>query len=112
MLFRLTLLREKGRRLDTTEAVHTDAHITSEQRGNFLQLTVSSYTGGASHKVSPLYEARLMKMSPREILFLGFEQVDGRAYVQEWLLTESSLRTDWVTYQLACDMVKDSARRH
>lgn len=101
MLFRLTLLRDRGKRIPNPEPTHTDAIIDSEQRGNFLQLTVSSYMGGPSHKVAPLFEARLMKMSPHEILFLGFEQVEGRAYVQEWLLTASSIRTDWATAQPA-----------
>jgi hypothetical protein len=101
MLFRLTLLRERGKRLVSPEPVHTDAQISSEQKGNFLQLSVASYMGGPSHKVAPLFEARLMKMSPHEILFLGFEQVEGRAYVQEWLLTASSIRTDWATAEYA-----------
>lgn len=101
MLFRLTLLRDRGKRIAKPEPIHTDARITSEQRGNFLQLSVASYMGGPSHKVAPLFEARLMKMSPDEILFLGFEQVEGRAYVQEWLLTASSIRTDWLTVDYA-----------
>lgn len=101
MLFRLTLLRDRGKRIAKPEPIHTDARITSEQRGNFLQLSVASYMGGPSHKVTPLFEARLMKMSPDEILFLGFEQVEGRAYVQEWLLTASSIRTDWATAEYA-----------
>ena len=99
MLFNLTPLREKGRRLESPEAIHSDATVSSEPKGNFLQLTVSSYYGGASYKVAPLYEAKLMKMTPQEIVFLGFEQVEGRAYVQEWRLTPSSIRTDWLTSQ-------------
>lgn len=104
MLFNLTLLRDKGKRLESPKPVHTDAQITSAQRGNFLVLHVDSYHGGRSHKVAPLFEARLMKMEPREILFLGFENVEGRAYVQEWLLTASSLRTDWATVDNVVEM--------
>lgn len=101
MLFQITLLRDKGKRLESREPSHTDAIVKSEQRGNFLSLSVASFHGGPSAKVSPLFEAKLMKMDSEEIVFLGFEQVDGRAYVQEWKLKPSPTSSNWLTYEMA-----------
>lgn len=92
MIFVLTLLRERGKRQSTATLAHDDALIESNQDGKFLSLSARSCYGGQSNAPN-LFEARLMKFSPQEIVFLGFEQVDGRAYVQEWKLTPATFST-------------------
>lgn len=109
MLFELTLLREQGRRLERPEKIYVDAHISSERTNGYMFLHAHSYGGGISHKAAPLFEAKLIKMTPEEIIFLGFEQIDGRAYVQEWKLCATSRqRTNWLTHAEASQASKGS----
>lgn len=99
MLFEITLLREKGKRSKDPQTVYTDAHIRSVNQAGYMCLQASSYSGGMNFKANPLFEARIVKMTPEEIVLLGFEQVDDQSYVQEWKLNAASrLRTDWLTY--------------
>lgn len=99
MLFELTLLREKGKRIEKPEMVYVDARIESDAKNGFMYLHAHSYAGGISHKAAPLFEAKLIKMTPYEMVFLGFEKIDGSAYVQEWkICATSKMRTDWLTY--------------
>lgn len=94
MLFNLTLLRERGKRLESPSVIHDDGVIKSNHDGKFMSLSVNSYYGGVS-RAPGLYEAKLMKFNADEIVFLGFETVEGRAYVQEWKLTPSKVSSTW-----------------
>lgn len=94
MLFNLTLLRERGKRLESPPVIHDDGVIKSNHDGKFMSLSVNSYYGGVS-RAPGLYEAKLMKFNSDEIVFLGFETVEGRAYVQEWKLTPSKVSSTW-----------------
>lgn len=94
MLFNLTLLRERGKRLESPPVIHDDGVIKSNHDGKFVSLSVNSYYGGVS-RAPGLFEAKLMKFNTEEIVFLGFEQVEGRAYVQEWKLTPSKVSSTW-----------------
>jgi len=94
MLFNLTLLRERGKRLESPPVIHDDGVIKSNHDGKFMSLSVNSYYGGVS-RAPGLYEAKLMKFNADEIVFLGFETVEGRAYVQEWKLTPSKVSSTW-----------------
>lgn len=94
MLFNLTLLRERGKRLESPSVIHDDAVVKSNHDGKFMSLGVNSYYGGVS-RAPGLYEAKLMKFNADEIVFLGLETVEGRAYVQEWKLTPSKVSSTW-----------------
>lgn len=94
MLFTLTLLRDKGKRLDSPESVHSDACLHTEMKAGFTYITVSSYHGGPSHKVKPLFEPKIRSFDQNRIHLIGFESMPtGESFVQEWLLTAGQANT-------------------
>lgn len=91
MLFTLTLLRNKGKRLETLSPVHTDACLHTQIQSGFTCLTVSSYHGGPSHKVKPLFEPKIRLIDQYKIHLIGFEsEPGGESFVQEWILETGS----------------------
>lgn len=90
MLFSITTLREKGKRVECPVVIHSDACIHSEYKGHHLMLSVSSYCGGPSLKIRELFDPKIIKFEQDVIHILGFEKFDGGSYVQEWRLEAPS----------------------
>ncbi|BDB13322.1 hypothetical protein [Acidithiobacillus ferrooxidans] len=92
MLVSVHTLRVRGRRIGKSEiprAAPTQGDLRTHYQGVILVATLEPALPRDSRPLPPLYDPRIMLISPQAIRLMGFEKVgegDGATtYLQEWL---------------------------
>jgi hypothetical protein len=92
MKFRVTKLRERGKRLADIQIANAQ-HLLGDLVSSHVASTKGFYrvadlkedsSGGLKESLATLFEPELVQISASGMLLRGIEKMEGRAYLQEW----------------------------
>lgn len=92
MKFKITKLREQGKRLTDGQIANTQplsgdlvsSHVASTKGFYKVADLFEVKVGGLRESLATLYEPELVQIGGSGMLLRGIEKLDGRAFLQEW----------------------------